>query len=281
MTGTIHGILVGYDGSPCSEQALLWAAREARWRGTVLTICHACPADHVPAPPGDREARGHAQRTGEHNLAKALRFAENLMGPGETRPLVTTGPAAQVLCQHSADADMVVVGARGCGGLPGSLLGSVGQQVAAHARGRVIVVRGHWQQAGAYAPGRVVVGADGSPASRAAIAFAVDEAALRAVPLLALCALADAPGSLGGAGRMEETVGQDLARWEKEYPEVTIVWQVTPGQPRTALLDAASQAQLLVVGARGRGGVKGMLLGSVSQVLLNHASCPVGVVHPR
>jgi len=59
------------------------------------------------------------------------------------------------------------------------------------------------------------------------------------------------------------------------------VWQVTPGQPRTALLDAASQAQLLVVGARGRGGVKGMLLGSVSQVLLNHASCPVGVVHPR
>ena len=50
MTGTIYGILVGYDGSACSEQALLWAAREARWHGTVLTICHACPAEHVPAP---------------------------------------------------------------------------------------------------------------------------------------------------------------------------------------------------------------------------------------
>jgi len=59
------------------------------------------------------------------------------------------------------------------------------------------------------------------------------------------------------------------------------VWQVTPGQPRTALLDAASDAQLLVVGARGRGGVRGMLLGSVSEAMLHHASCPVGVVHSR
>jgi len=281
MTSAAHGILVGYDGSAGSERALRWAVREARSRGTVLTICHAAPRGYVPAAPAGNEAPDGAQRAGERGLARALRFARDIMGPGMVRPLPATGPAAQVLCEHSADADMTVVGARGCGGLPGSLLGSVGQQVAAHARGRVIVVRGHWQQAGAYAPGRVVVGADGSPASRAAIAFAVDEAALRAVPLLALCALADAPGSLGGAGRMEETVGQDLARWEKEYPEVTIVWQVTPGQPRTALLDAAAEAQLLVVGARGRGGVQGMLLGSVSQAMIHHASCPVGVVHSR
>lgn len=281
MTSAAHGILVGYDGSPGSERALRWAAREARWRGTVLTVCHAAPPGYVPVAPGGEEALDGARRAGEPGLARALRFAQDIMGPGMARPLLATGPAAQVLCEHSADADMVVVGARGCGGLPGSLLGSVSQRVAAHARGPVIVVRGHWQQAGGYAPGRVVVGADGSPGSRAAIAFAVDEAALRAVPLLALCALADAPGSLGGAGRLEEAVGQDIARWEKEYPEVTILWQVTPGQPRTALLDAASEAQLLVVGARGRGGIRGMLLGSVSQAMLHHASCPVGVVHSR
>ena len=279
MTGATQGILVGYDGSPGSERALSWAVREARWRGAVLTICHAWPPGHVPAAAGGDEQLDRAQRDGEQCLARALRFARDIMGPGQARPLLAAGPAAQVLCGHSAGAEMVVVGSRGRGGFAGSLLGSVGQQVAAHARGRVVVVRGHWPAAAAYAPGRVVVGADGSPASRAAIAFAVEEAALRAVPLLAVSALADAAGSLGGAGRLEDSAGQDIARCEKEHPEVTIVWQVTPGQPRTALLDAAAGAQLLVVGGRGWGGITGMLLGSVSQAMLHHAPCPVGVVH--
>ena len=278
MTGATQGILVGYDGSPGSERALSWAVREARWRGAVLTICHAWPPGYVPAAAAGDEQPDRAQRDGEQCLARALRFARDIMGPGQARPLLAAGPAAQVLCGHSAGAEMVVVGSRGRGGFAGSLLGSVGQQVAAHAPGRVVVVRGHWPAA-AYAPGRVVVGADGSPASRAAIAFAVEEAALRAVPLLAVSALADAPGSLGGAGRLEDSAGQDIARWEKEHPEVTIVWQVTPGQPRTALLDAAAEAQLLVVGGRGWGGITGMLLGSVSQAMLHHAPCPVGVVH--
>jgi nucleotide-binding universal stress UspA family protein len=280
MTGAIHGILAGCDGSPGSEQALGWAVREARWRGTVLTVCHAWAPGDVPAHPGDGGASDHRQRTGEQNLAGGLRFAHNTMGPGKVRPLLAAGPAARVLCGYSGDAAMVVVGSRGCGGLPGMLLGSVSQQVCAHARGRVVVVRGHWHQAAGYVPGPVVAGADGSAPSRAAIAFAAEEAALRAVPLLAVCALADTPGSLGGAGRMQEAFDRDIAQWEKEHPELTILRQVTPGQPRTALLDAASDAQLLVVGSRGRGGLTGMLLGSVSQAILHHAPCPVGVVHP-
>jgi nucleotide-binding universal stress UspA family protein len=218
---------------------------------------------------------------GDQDLVEALRFGQELMGPGQARPLRAAGRAARVLCQHSGDADMVVVGQRGRGGLPGSLLGSTGQQVCAHARGRVVVVRGHWHPAAGYVPGPVVVGADGSDGSRAAIAFAAEEAMLREVPLLALCALADSPGSLGGAGRMQEAFDQDIARWEKEYPELTILRQVTFSQPRTALLDATSGAQLLVVGSRGRGGLAGMLLGSVSQAMLHHARCPVGVVHPQ
>ena len=279
MTSTIHGVLVGYDGSPDSERALRWAAREARWRGSVLTVCHACAPGQADAAAGDGRASDHLQPAGDQNLAKALRFAQGLMGPGQARPLLAVGPAAHVLCEHSADADMVVVGQRGRGGLPGSLLGSTGQQVCAHARGRVVVVRGHWHPAAGYVPGPVVVGADGSAGSRAAITFAAEEAVLAAVPLLAVCALADSPGSLGGAGRMQEAFDRDVARWEKQYPELTILRQVTFGPPRTALLEATSGAQLLVVGSRGWGGLKGMLLGSVSQAMLHHARCPVGVVH--
>lgn len=281
MTGAIHGILVGYDSSPGSEQALLWAACEASWRGTIVTVCHAWAAEYVPAPPGDDGAARRAERAGERSLAQALRFARDVMGPGRAQPLLAAGPAARVLCEHSADADMVVVGARGQGGLPGMLLGSVGQQVCAHARGRVVVVRGHWHQAAEYAPGPVVVGADGSSASRAAIAFAAEEAVLRAVPLQVVCALADAPGSLGGAGQLQHEVDRDIARWEKRHHELTILRQITFGQPRTALLDAAAGGQLVVVGDRGRGGIGGMPLGSVSQAIIQHAACPVAVVHPE
>ena len=281
MTEATHGILVGYDGSPGSDQALGWALQEASWRGAVLTICHAWAPEHVPGAPGEGGAPDRARRTGEQVLAQALRFARTVMGAAAVRPLLASGPAAQVLCGHSLDADLVVVGSRGRGGLAGLLLGSVSQQVAAHAQGRVAVVRGHWHKAAEYAPGPVAVGADGSAASRAAIGFAAREAALHGVPLLAVCALADAPGGLGGTSRMEEAVGQDIARWEKEHPEVVIRQQVSPGQPRTALLAAARDAQLLVVGSRGRGGVPGMRLGSVSQAMLHHSSCPVAVVRWR
>jgi nucleotide-binding universal stress UspA family protein len=280
MTSTIHGILVGYDGSPGSEQALLWAAREARRRATIVTVCHAWTPAYAPEPPGDGGASDRAQRASERTLTQGLRFAQNIMGPGKVQPLLAAGPATRLLCEHSADADMVVVGARGRGGLPGMLLGSVGQQVGAHARGRVVAVRGHWHPAAEYFPGPVVAGADGSAAASAAIAFAGEEAMLRAVPLHIVCALADAPGSLGGARRMQEAVDHDIACLEKQHPELTILRQVTFGQPRTALLDAAAEAQLIVVGKRGRGGISGMLLGSVAQAILHHAPCPVGVAHP-
>jgi nucleotide-binding universal stress UspA family protein len=281
MTSATYGILVGYDGSPGSERALRWAAREARCRNTVLTVCHACAPGDIEAPSGDGGAPDRMLPAGEQILAEGLRFARTIMGAGQARPLLAAGPAARMLCEHSPDADMVVVGTRGRGGLPGMLLGSVAQRVCAHARGRVVVVRGHWHPAAEYAPGPVAVGADGSDGSCAAVVFAAEEATFRAVPLLAVCALADAPGSLGGAGPMQEAFDRDTARWEKQYPELTILRQVTFGQPRAALLDAASGAQLLIVGSRGRGGLKGMLLGSVSQAMLHHARCPVGVAHPR
>jgi nucleotide-binding universal stress UspA family protein len=204
------------------------------------------------------------------------------MGPGEVRPLLASGSPADVLCDMSASADMVVLGYRGRGGLAGLLLGSVSAQVAAHARGPVIVVRGHWRPVPGYVPRPVVVGADGSRASQPAVAFAFAEAALRDVPLLAVCALADTPAILGGARLLEADFEQALAKCEADHPTVVVRRQVVHGAPRGALLDAAAGAQLLVVGARGRCGLRGMMLGSVSTAALHHSPCPVAVVHePR
>jgi nucleotide-binding universal stress UspA family protein len=149
--------------------------------------------------------------------------------------------------------------------------------VAGYASGRVVVVRGAWRPANRV-PGPVVLGADGSPAGQAATVFAFEEAALRAVPLVTVCALTDAPGRLGGSHQVEEDFDQIVAAEAKEHPEVSVVRQVLPGTPRAALLSAASDAQLLVVGARGRGGFDEMSLGSIAQAMLLYAPGPVAVV---
>ncbi|HEV2239843.1 MAG TPA: universal stress protein [Streptosporangiaceae bacterium] len=280
MVGTAYGILAGYDGSPGSEQALSWAVREARSRGTALTVCCAYEPGFAVLP-GEEAVLDLARRSGERIIDDGLRRAQHLMGAGKVRSLLVQGQAATVLCEHSHDADIVVVGSRGIGGgVAGRVLGSVSSQVAAHAKGRVVVVRGHWRPAAGFVPGPVVVGANGSPPSRAALDFAFEEATLREAPVLAVCALADAPGSLGGHDDRREQFEHAIRLWEKKYPEVTVLRRVAVGGARDALLTAARDAQMLVVGSRGRGGVPGMVLGSISQAALHHAPCPVGVVHP-
>jgi nucleotide-binding universal stress UspA family protein len=278
MPAAAYGIVSGYDGSPGSDRALRWAAGEARARGTALTVCLAWGLDHVAlaAEPALSElARAHGRKV----LDRGLAYAESVLGHGRARADLADGQAARVLCERSRAADMVVVGSRGHGELPGLQLGSVSWHLAGHARGRVVVVRGRWRPANG-SPGPVVAGIDGSPAAQAALTFALEEAALRDVPLVAVCALADAAGRLGEMQQMDEDVSRLLTAQEKEHPHVTVLRQVVPGAPRAALLTAAAGAQMVVVGSRGRGGVDEMRLGSVAQAVLHHAPCPVGVVHP-
>ena len=277
MTGMTDGIVTGYDGSPGSDEALRWAAREAWARATELTICFAWPPDEL-AQPGDSGVHDRARQRGEEFLARGARSIGSVPDPSDVRAVLVEGPPARVLCERSGSAEMVVVGSRGHGGLPGSLLGSVSWQVASHGRGRIVVVRGQWRPVN-QSPGPVVVGVDGSRGSQAALPFGFEEAKLRDVPLVAVCALADAPGVLGGAAQMEEGFSRLMTLQEKEHPEVTVLRQVSFAPPRTALLNAAAEAQMLVVGSRGLGGLDGMSLGSVAATLLHHSPCPVGVVH--
>lgn len=282
VTGTRFGILAGYDGSPDAGQALRWAAREAEARGAILTVCHSW-APAYPVVTGAAGLSELVRSSGEQILAAAVRYAgECMSAPSDILPVLASEPPAAALCQRSGGAEMTVVGSRGVGGLAGLLLGSVSSQVSAHAHGRVVVVRGSWRPMASRAPGPIVAGVDGSAASAAAAEFAFEEAALREAPLVAVCALADAAGSIGGARQVEDAFEQVLSRPEKANPDVIVNRRVTPGPPRGALLATASDlnAQLLVVGGRGRGGLEGMMLGSVSDAAVHHAPCPVAVVRP-
>ncbi len=193
------GILVGYDGSAASEDALAWAAREALARGAALTVCLA-QVPRFPPPSAEHDSGDDPEGGARHLLERAVRRARDLMPAGDVRPLLANGPATAVLCKHCATADMVVVGSRGGGGLPELPIGSVGLQVAAHAPGRVVVIRGHWRNLPGQ-PGPVVVGTEGSAASKAAVTFALEEASLIKLTCWQVCALADAPGALGGPRR--------------------------------------------------------------------------------
>jgi nucleotide-binding universal stress UspA family protein len=173
------------------------------------------------------------------------------------------------------------------GGFSGLLLGSVGVAVTAHAHCPVVVVRGHLP---AQTSLPIWVGVDGSPESDLAAGFAFDEAARRGVPVAAIHAWEPPPAPRRNtvpplsydAALIEvaerQLLDEDLASWRDKYPKVAVTTTVVPGQPGQALVEVSRHAQLVVVGSRGRGGFRGLLLGSVSQQLLHHAACPVAVV---
>ena len=288
MTTRGRGIIAGYDGSAGSAEALDWAVREARLRGVPLTVCVAWTPGYTAAgadagdtalPVQQAGAVDPAREHAEAVLALGVRHAQACDSAVACRPLLVCGPTARVLCEQCAGTDMLVVGSRGVGGFTGLLLGSVGLQVAAHAPVPVTVVRGRWRPVHGQYPPPVVVGTDGSPASQAALDFAVQEAALRDVPLVAVCALSDAAGVFGTARSIEADFSTAIGKVQADHPEVLVQKRVEQGAPRAALLAVASRGQLLVLGARGRGGLREMTLGSVSLAILHHAPCPVIVVH--
>jgi nucleotide-binding universal stress UspA family protein len=132
--------------------------------------------------------------------------------------------------------------------------------------------------------GTIVVGVDGSDGSRRALQWALQEARLRGAPARVVLAWTylDQPvegfdvayGESDARARLDQVV--DAVASEGDDVELERV--VVNDLPARALLDAARGADLLVVGSRGLGGFKGLLLGSVSQQVVQHAPCPVVVV---
>jgi nucleotide-binding universal stress UspA family protein len=126
---------------------------------------------------------------------------------------------------------------------------------------------------------KIVVGYDGSEGSRRALDWGLHEAALRGAPLCVVRAWT--PGEFGGDKEMVEYAQVEL---EKEIAEVVtstdVLWQavVEHGSAAKVLLKHAADAQMLVVGSRGRGGIAGLVLGSVSIEVSTHAGAPVVVI---
>ena len=137
-----------------------------------------------------------------------------------------------------------------------------------------------------------MVGVDGSQTSQRAVEFAFAEAALRKTGLTAVHAWT-LPWLRSTLSIRHEVVNvtrpalqqeaaavlsESLAEIRQKHPAVPVVEQVVEERPAVALVEASHDAPLLVVGSRGRGGISGLLLGSVSQAVLHRAHCPVAVI---
>ncbi|MET8091764.1 universal stress protein [Micromonospora sp. NPDC005220] len=274
-------ILVGYDGSTDASMAVDWAVDEARHSGQPvrlayvfewLTVASWVGPGVAPGVWPDDTARRQVDDLVRKAAADAAAANPGLQITGE----VYDGPPALVLQERSAEAGMLVLGSRGHGGFGGLLVGSTAVSVAAHAHCPVVVVRD-----GPSAAGPVAVGVDGSEPSLVALGFAVERAAQRRTPLRVLHAWTPGPDAAAGVPDERAAVEQTLETWRRTFPDLAVSVDLVPTSPAAMLIEASRDAQLIVVGSRGRGGLAGMLLGSVSQQLIQHAACPVAVVRER
>ena len=141
--------------------------------------------------------------------------------------------------------------------------------------------------------GTIVVGVDGSDGSLAALRFALEEAKVRGDDVKAVNAWHVPPAAYGAGWAPAGVDFDDFRRLAEEALQagleeggaaasgITVTPVLVEGQPADALCAEAEGAELLVVGSRGLGGFKGLLVGSVSQQCVHHSPCPVVVVPHR
>ncbi|MEV0414908.1 universal stress protein [Streptomyces sp. NPDC050448] len=294
-------ITVGLDGSPESRAAAEWAAREAKLRGLsvkLVQVWEPVPVPMAQAPLLRAETQQHWTERVPRETAEGLR----LRHPGvEVSTEHITGRPAEALVRAAQDADLLVLGSRGLGGLGGFLVGSVGLAVVASAERPVVLVRAGEQATDEHetdtagipstaAPFRpVVLGLDIGRPDEALIGFAFDAAARHNAPLHAVHGWNPPPYYAYGTA-LEPAVEREMAKgdalmvtevlrpWRQKFPDVEVVERSHYGSPSRLLIDASREASLVVVGRRIRRGALGAHIGPITHAVLHHATAPVAVI---
>lgn len=287
-------IVVGIDGSEEALEAARWAAAYAKQSGGILkVVCVYSLASYSAAAldGGFAVIDDEYLKNGAIEAAKEAAGAVAELG-AEVETAVVLGDPGAVLTEFSEDADLLVIGSRGGGGFADRLLGAVSAAVPAHSKCPVVVVP-HHESGKPFVPiERIVVGVDGSDVASSALMRAVDMAIAWNAQLTAVVAVPIASG--GGAMSWlpvavdrqvlidDVRKGLDIAIEQalagRDFP---VARHALDGSPAALLTEFSTAVDLVVVGTRGRGGFAGMLLGSTSQTVLHHSTCPVMTVPSR
>jgi nucleotide-binding universal stress UspA family protein len=283
MTGTYT---VGYDGSPPSRQAVMWAAAEAELTGATVDVvgCYALAtavSPWMPVVPYDVDT----VRAATDDDIRAMIDVARLAHPAARFTAHTVaGSARTQLVAEAADSALLVVGSTGAGAAESWLLGSVAYAAARTSPCPVVIVPG--TDPGPRR-GTIVVGTDGSEAANHALVWATDEADRRNAELVVVHAWDYPYGTELSSPTVHDLTRVDAAlvlddavRRCRERGRGPVRGELVQDRPSKAILDHADRADLVVVGSRGRGGFKSLLFGSVAHTVVEHTPCPVVVVRP-
>ncbi len=283
-------VLVGYDGSASADRALRLVS-DAAW--PAATECHVivvCGTPSTAYPPGtvadgetlqsmfDAQSADaeHLARSGAGRLARPELIATWEVGFG--RPGSAILDAAEVF-----GADLIVVGSRGLGPIGATLLGSISEEVVDHARCPVLVVRGSRVRT-------VVFATDGSADALSAGTVLLRWPMFRDADVRVV-SVTETPGPpphvtervrnaalpvLRDAGTAVEELAETTTGWLRRAGLHAEAW-VRQGDPAAEILRAVDEASadLVVLGTRGRSGLRRLLHGSVARKVLEHARCSV------
>lgn len=271
----VRPVVVGVDGSESAFAAVEWAARHASRAGSTLRIVHAFGWPLVCVSSGPAQWTRGLQDEAWTFIEEARTRASAVDPDLEVAVAVPTSFSAPQLLRESAAASLVVVGTHGLSGFSGLVIGSTGVRLAARAEAPIVVVRGRPAD-DIDRNGPVLVGYDGSAVSDLAVTAGFEYATLhkRSVSLLHVSSVGAGPDDI--TRRMVDLA----ATWHRVRPDVDVNSREANGHPAGVLTESSQDAALVVVGSRGRGGFRGLVLGSVSQALLHHAHCPVMVLPP-
>ena len=290
---TTRPVVVGYDGSESAQAAVRWAAATAARTVAPLVVLHA--ADRIvhaqdvsigiwdPAAEHDRArelAEQGAQLVREEHPELQVTAQGSLLGP------------RQALDEASAHAQGVVVGTRGHGRVRNTLMGATAYGLTGHARCPVTVVPGPAAMPGPDAG--VVVGVDGSPESERAAEAAARWAQAWGADLLVVSSWerpttdpwglsADGMRSVDEAAAVRRDRAEQRARHAADavtstFPDLTVRISTPSGRADENLVEASSDAALLVLGTRGSGRLSSFLLGSTTRNILHVSAVPVHIV---
>jgi nucleotide-binding universal stress UspA family protein len=288
-------IVVGVDGSEDSDRAVTWAAGQAVLERRELAIVHS--ADELSLRDSvwlDSQGIDHRElKTALNEAARAtVNAAREVATSAAPRvevftALVGTDPRL-ALVDLSEEAHLVALGSRGRGPVRTALLGSVSASVARQAHCPVVVCRPPGDATPA--SNRVVVGADGSPASRPVLEFAFEQASLLQAPLTVMHCFWDVlvatrgpglvtPGESEDLSDLRLLLAQSVAGFAEKYPDVEVTQELARGLVDECLVDHAPDAGLLVVGrSRAPSGWSRFLHASCSLAVLERAHTTVAVV---
>jgi hypothetical protein len=285
-------VVVGVDGSAAALHAVEWAAHEAvrRHRPLLLVSCYTIPFYGDPGLFGTYAIENQveavkAEHQGFVHLA-AKRAAELEPHLAITSEVVLGSPAI-TLAQHLVPDSELVVGSTGHSGKFADFVGSTATAVCHHVTVPVVVVPTASSKRGRLMR-KIVVGTDGSEAALDALRWAYDEARLAHAELVVVHSweypYTDGTGTVDLRKKMRHDAASqldaDTARLATRAAAdgVVVVTRLLEKLAAQALVEEGADADLIVVGSRGRGGLSSLLLGSVSRAVVQHSPCPVAVI---